>query len=122
MVGVESGSGTKYACMWVGCKVYGKQSSSLKWLESHVPRHGGKFAYPCIVEGCRMRFSSQVRISLNFQQHKNIFQTTKNISIYFVLYNSLYWTHQRQLEIAKHKDTILKYLYLAFQYNKACSP
>ena len=61
-MGVESnpGDGPKYCCLWVGCKVYGKKSSSLKWLESHVPRHGGKFAYPCIVEGCRMRFSSQV--------------------------------------------------------------
>ena len=64
IVGVETGSGERprYACLWVGCKVYGKVSSSLKWLESHVPRHGGKFAYPCIVEGCRMRFSSQVSI------------------------------------------------------------
>ena len=64
VVGVEStsGDGPKYSCLWVGCKVYGKKSSSLKWLESHVPRHGGKFAYPCIVEGCRMRFSSQVGI------------------------------------------------------------
>ena len=67
-MGVESsgGDGPKYCCLWVGCKVYGKKSSSLKWLESHVPRHGGKFAYPCIVEGCRMRFSSQVGISLKY--------------------------------------------------------
>ena len=75
IVGVETGSGERprYACLWVGCKVYGKVSSSLKWLESHVPRHGGKFAYPCIVEGCKMRFSSQVSISLKLVKNTKYF-------------------------------------------------
>ena len=42
-------------------QVYGKKSSSRCWVEKHVPLHGGKFAFTCIVEGCKLRFSSQVR-------------------------------------------------------------
>ena len=41
-------------------QVYDKKSSSRCWLEKHVPLHGGKFAFTCIVEGCKLRFSSQV--------------------------------------------------------------
>ena len=51
-----------YHCLWEGCKVFGKKSCSQSWLEKHVPTHGGKFAFACIVSGCKMRFSSQVRI------------------------------------------------------------
>ena len=54
-------STSTYSCLWEGCKVYGKPSSSRGWVEKHVPLHGGKFAFPCIVEGCKHRFSSQVR-------------------------------------------------------------
>lgn len=50
-----------YKCMWVGCKVFNMVSSSTTWLEKHVPTHGGKYAFACIVSGCKMRFSSQVR-------------------------------------------------------------
>jgi hypothetical protein len=44
-------------------QVYDKKSSSRCWLEKHVPLHGGKFAFTCIVEGCKLRFSSQVHPS-----------------------------------------------------------
>ena len=53
-----------YKCMWSDCKVYNMASSSMSWLEKHVPTHGGKFSYPCIVSGCKMRFSSQVSLKL----------------------------------------------------------
>jgi len=64
-----SGESAKYSCLWLGCKVYGKESSSKCWLEKHVPHHGGKFAYPCIVESCKMRFSSQVMLERHVNSH-----------------------------------------------------
>ena len=55
--------GESYRCLWDGCKVFDMISSSRSWLEKHVPTHGGKFAYVCIVSGCKMRFSTQVKPS-----------------------------------------------------------
>ncbi len=52
-----------YRCLWDGCKVFDMISSSKTWLEKHVPTHGGKFAYACIVSGCKIRFSTQVNIA-----------------------------------------------------------
>jgi len=66
---LESGECMKYCCLWEGCKVYGKKSSSKGWLEKHVPQHGGKFAFPCIVEGCRSRFSSQAMLERHVNSH-----------------------------------------------------
>ena len=50
-----------YVCLWAGCKVRGKTSCSKSWLEKHVPTHGGKFNFACMVGGCKQRFTSQVR-------------------------------------------------------------
>lgn len=61
---VNSSDGKRYVCLWEGCKVYGKKSCSKSWLEKHVPTHGGKFPFACIVSGCKQRFSSQVREDL----------------------------------------------------------
>lgn len=69
VVGEESGDTIKYSCRWVGCKVFGKKSSSMSWLERHVPRHGSKFTFDCIVEGCRMRFSSQAMLERHVNSH-----------------------------------------------------
>jgi len=66
---LEAGDSIKYCCLWEGCKVYGKKSSSKGWLEKHVPQHGGKFAFPCIVEGCRSRFSSQAMLERHVNSH-----------------------------------------------------
>lgn len=52
-----------FACLWVGCKVYNKESCSRRWLERHVLSHGGSKQFKCIVEGCGLRFGSQVRAS-----------------------------------------------------------
>ena len=60
VIGQLESSSSTYSCLWEGCKVFGKPSSSRGWVEKHVALHGGKFAFPCIVEGCRHRFSSQV--------------------------------------------------------------
>ena len=74
VVGEESGDTFTYSCRWVGCKVFGKKSSKMSWLERHVPRHGSKFTHDCIVEGCRMRFSSQVStLTLSGLRDQSIF-------------------------------------------------
>ena len=52
----------QYKCLWEGCKVYGKGSSSKLWLEKHVMSHGGNKPFQCIVDGCKHRFGTQVRV------------------------------------------------------------
>ena len=67
---IKENEETFYKCLWSDCKVYNMSSSSRSWLEKHVPIHGGKYAFACIVSGCKKRFSSQVSLV------HNIFQTT----------------------------------------------
>ena len=64
-----------YVCLWAGCKVRGKTSCSKSWLEKHVPTHGGKFNFACMVGGCKQRFTSQVR------QRENKRQSESNLGI-----------------------------------------
>lgn len=49
-----------FTCQWSGCKVHGRESCSRKWLERHVLDHGGSKQFKCIVDGCGLRFGSQV--------------------------------------------------------------
>lgn len=49
-----------FSCLWSGCKVHGRKSCSRTWLERHVLPHGGNRTYKCIVDGCGLRFPSQV--------------------------------------------------------------
>ncbi len=58
----KEGSSVQYKCLWEGCKVYGKGSSSKSWLEKHVLSHGGNKPFQCIVDGCKHRFGTQVII------------------------------------------------------------
>lgn len=51
-----------FTCRWANCKVYGRESSSRKWLERHVLSHGGSKLFKCIFEKCCLRFGSQVSI------------------------------------------------------------
>ena len=60
----------QYKCLWEGCKVYGKGSSSKLWLEKHVMSHGGNKPFQCIVDGCKHRFGTQV--NFNFQNQIQI--------------------------------------------------
>lgn len=55
----------QYVCLWLGCKVHGRTSCSRTWLERHVLAHAGTKPFRCIVEGCGMRFNSQVKIPLS---------------------------------------------------------
>ena len=58
---IKANEETFYKCLWSDCKVYNMASSSRSWLEKHVPVHGGKYPFGCIVSGCKKRFSTQVR-------------------------------------------------------------
>lgn len=49
-----------FLCEWSGCKVHGRESCSRRWLERHVLSHGGTKPFKCIVDGCGLRFGSQV--------------------------------------------------------------
>lgn len=56
---VNSQSGP-FMCQWSGCKVHSRVSCSRRWLERHVLSHGGTKPFKCIVDGCGLRFGSQV--------------------------------------------------------------
>nr|AAL28986.1 LD36562p [Drosophila melanogaster] len=60
-----------FACLWVGCKVYNKESCSRRWLERHVLSHGGSKQFKCIVEGCGLRFGSQLALQKHVNNHFN---------------------------------------------------
>ena len=65
---LDSGCIQQYKCLWEGCKVYGKGSSSKVWLEKHVLSHGGNKPFQCIVDGCKQRFGTQVSSKLESRQ------------------------------------------------------
>ncbi|KAL9925283.1 zinc finger protein jing-like isoform 1-T1 [Glossina fuscipes fuscipes] len=58
-----------FSCLWVGCKVYNKESCSRRWLERHVLSHGGSKQFKCIVEGCGLRFGSQLALQKHVNNH-----------------------------------------------------
>ncbi|XP_034246117.1 mucin-5AC [Thrips palmi] len=58
-----------FVCHWVGCKVFGRSSCSRSWLERHVLSHGGNKPFRCIVDGCGMRFSSQLMLERHVNWH-----------------------------------------------------
>jgi len=64
----ETGS-QQYKCLWEGCKVYGKGSSSKLWLEKHVMSHGGNKPFQCIVDGCKHRFGTQTLLERHVNNH-----------------------------------------------------
>ena len=89
-----------YKCMWVACKVFNMTSSSSTWLEKHVPTHGGKYAFACIVSGCKMRFSSQVSW---------IPRTDESFDEYLSLHDAR-WSFQKNLQrhVNSHFDPTVK--------------
>ena len=60
-----------YKCLWKGCKVFGKSSSSKSWLEKHVMLHGGNKPFQCIVFNCKMRFGTQALLERHVNSHFN---------------------------------------------------
>ncbi|KRT84670.1 hypothetical protein AMK59_342 [Oryctes borbonicus] len=61
----------QYVCLWLGCKVHGRTSCSRSWLERHVLAHAGTKPFRCIVDGCGMRFNSQVSLERHVNNHFN---------------------------------------------------
>jgi len=58
-----------YTCLWEGCKVYSKKSSSLSWIERHVLNHGGTKPFGCIFPGCGLSFGSQGALERHVNSH-----------------------------------------------------
>ncbi len=61
-----------YRCLWSGCRVYGKGSTSRRWLEQHAAdKHGGAAKHPfaCIVDGCKMRFGTRSLLERHVNSH-----------------------------------------------------
>lgn len=65
----EDSNSIQYKCLWEGCKVYGKGSSSKLWLEKHVMSHGGNKPFQCIVDGCKHRFGTQSLLERHVNNH-----------------------------------------------------
>ncbi|CAH1128887.1 unnamed protein product [Ceutorhynchus assimilis] len=60
-----------YVCLWRGCKVHGRTSCSISWLERHVLAHAGTKPFRCIVDGCGQRFNSQLMLERHVNNHFN---------------------------------------------------
>lgn len=69
------GENKTFKCLWKGCKVYDKTSSSKSWLERHILCHSGDKPFKCIVDGCHMRFTSQKGLERHVNRHFNSIQT-----------------------------------------------
>ena len=66
----QSTSSVQYKCLWEGCKVYGKGSSTKSWLEKHViANHGGNKPFACIVDDCKERFGTQSLLERHVNSH-----------------------------------------------------
>ena len=61
--------GDKFVCEWESCKVAGKASCSMSWLERHVVTHGGHKPFKCILPHCGARFPSQVALHRHVNAH-----------------------------------------------------
>lgn len=66
---IEGQDEFQYKCLWMGCKVHGKGSSSRTWLEKHILSHGGNKPFQCIVDGCKKRFSTQSLLERHVNGH-----------------------------------------------------
>lgn len=61
--------GSKFVCLWNGCKFHGRGSVLKTWLERHIHCHLGDKPYRCIVAQCRLRFASQVLLNRHINRH-----------------------------------------------------
>ena len=65
-------------CLWAGCKVYDKKSSSKSFLDRHILSHSGDKPFRCIVEGCGARFTSQGGLERHVNSHFNAQEQSPN--------------------------------------------
>lgn len=60
----------QFVCLWRGCKVFGKPSSSRQWIERHVlEQHSGPKPFKCIVDSCGQRFKTQISLERHVNTH-----------------------------------------------------
>ncbi|XP_065577990.1 uncharacterized protein LOC136038658 isoform X2 [Artemia franciscana] len=65
-----------FTCQWAGCRVQGRSSKCRNWLERHVLFHvdckpSCLKPFSCIVDGCGLRFGSQLMLQRHVNSHFN---------------------------------------------------
>ncbi|XP_052811102.1 zinc finger protein aebp2-like [Mya arenaria] len=68
----------KFMCLWKGCKVYNKPSSSKCWLDRHILTHSGDKPFRCIVDRCGQRFTTQGGFERHVNSHFNAQEQSPN--------------------------------------------
>lgn len=57
-------------CLWEGCKVYNKPSSSYTWLQRHMQQvHTKERPFKCIMNGCNLSFQSTDALQRHLERH-----------------------------------------------------
>jgi hypothetical protein len=62
----------RFKCMWKGCSVIGRMSSSYLWLERHVIDHVDSKPFICIFNGCKRKFRTEAARERHVQTHINM--------------------------------------------------
>ena len=75
---VRCQDGESFVCLWNGCKVYNKSSSSRRWLERHILGHSGDKPFRCIVDKCGMQFTSQYGLERHVNSHFDVSRPTSS--------------------------------------------
>lgn len=57
------------SCQWSECPMYGKKSRTAVLFDRHVQSHTQALLYPCIMDNCTMRFSSEKRLEKHCSSH-----------------------------------------------------
>uniref|UniRef100_A0A3Q3IMD7 C2H2-type domain-containing protein n=1 Tax=Monopterus albus TaxID=43700 RepID=A0A3Q3IMD7_MONAL len=66
---VDAQRGGVFVCLWKGCKVYNKPSTSQSWLQRHTLTHSGDKPFKCVVGGCNATFASQGGLARHVPTH-----------------------------------------------------
>jgi hypothetical protein len=59
----------KFRCLWTGCNVYEKPSSSFMWLERHVTDHIDTRPFSCVFSGCNKKFRTETELGRHCELH-----------------------------------------------------
>ncbi|CAF1052440.1 unnamed protein product [Brachionus calyciflorus] len=66
----------KFHCLWKGCNVYDRPSTSFMWLERHVTDHIDLRPYSCLFSGCNRKFRTETELVKHCDLHCNTNSTT----------------------------------------------
>jgi len=56
-------------CQWTDCSMFGKKSRTSVLFDRHVQSHTEALLYPCIMDGCTMRFGSEKSLQKHCSSH-----------------------------------------------------